>query len=109
MYEAPLVGNLNAKTCIQTQLNWPHGFNISALKLQPNAHVAAHTRFEEEVIFVHQGSVTITLDDEVLTLNQGDTFSVPIEQARAYSNKGQTDCVLYITRRHDAPKDPQFI
>ncbi|MDC9507984.1 MULTISPECIES: cupin domain-containing protein [Pseudoalteromonas] len=109
VYEAPLVGNLNAKTCIQTQLNWPHGFNISALKLQPDAQVAPHIRFEEEVIFVHQGSVTIDLGDEVLTLNQGDTFSVPIEHVRAYSNNSQTDCVLYITRRHDAPKDPQFV
>lgn len=109
VYEAPLVGSLNAETCIQTQLNWPHGFNISAIKLQPRAHITAHIRFEEEVIFVHQGSVAIDLGDEVLTLNQGDTFSVPIKQARAYSNNGQTDCVLYITRRYDAPKDPQFI
>lgn len=109
VYEAPLVGNLNADTPIQTQLNWPHGFNISALKLQPNAKIAKHIRFEEEVIFVHQGSLTIDLGDEVLTLTQGDTFSVPIEHSRAFSNEAKNDCIVYITRRNDSPKDPQFI
>ncbi|MFY8328096.1 cupin domain-containing protein [Pseudoalteromonas sp. ZZD1] len=109
VYEAPLVGNLNADTLIQTQLNWPHGFNISALKLQPNAQIAQHIRFEEEVIFVHQGFLTIDLGEEVLKLNEGDTFSVPIEHSRAFSNQADDDCIVYVTRRSDSPIPPNFI
>ncbi|OUS72302.1 cupin [Pseudoalteromonas sp. A601] len=109
VYEAPLVGNLNADTLIQTQLNWPHGFNISALKLQPNAEIAQHIRFEEEVIFVHQGCLTIDLGEEVLKLNEGDTFSVPIEHSRAFSNQTDGDCIVYVTRRNDSPIPPNFI
>lgn len=109
VFEAPLVGRLNADTLIQTQLNWRHGFNISGLKLQPNAKVANHIRFEEEVIFVHKGSLTIDLGEEGLILTQGDTFSVPIEQVRAYRNESLSDCILYVTRRNDYPHPPKFI
>lgn len=108
VFEAPLVGKLNAETCIQTQLNWNHGFNISALKLMPDSVIPLHQRFEEEVIFVQQGSLTVEIGSEHITLTKGDTFSVPIEHLRTFSNASNDECIVYITRRNDSPLDPRF-
>lgn len=86
-----------------------HGFVIRGLKLAPDAKVNAHIRYEEEVIFVHQGEVTITVDGENLTLGKGDTFTTPIESTRGFENQGDIECILYITRRNDQPQAPKFI
>jgi len=108
VFEAPLVGKLNAESLIKAQLNWSHGFNISALKLMPNSSIPLHQRFEEEVIFVQQGSLKVDLVSEQIILNKGDTFSVPINQLRKYSHESGDECIVYITRRNDIPKDPSF-
>ena len=73
------------------------------------AKINEHIRYEEEVLFVHQGEVEITVDDETLLLEKGDTFTTPIESIRSFAHKGSQDCILYITRRHDQPKAPKFI
>jgi quercetin dioxygenase-like cupin family protein len=108
--EASLVGLASAQEHIKaSKLNWSHGFVMRALKLQPNAVIQAHTRSEEEVIFVHKGSLTMKVDNEVIILSEGDNFSTPIGNVRDFENTGKQDCIVYITRRGDVPEVPNFV
>jgi mannose-6-phosphate isomerase-like protein (cupin superfamily) len=108
--EVALVGDKNiVEDLPASKLSWSHGFVVRGLKLQNNALVPEHVRFEEEVIFVQQGQLDITVDGETLSLSKGDTFTTPIESVRKFQQKGQAECVLYITRRNDYPKAPSFI
>lgn len=108
--EAALVGAACPQESLpSSKLNWSHKFVVRALKLNTGAKINEHIRYEEEVLFVHQGEVEITVDDEALLLEKGDTFTTPIESTRSFSHKGSQDCILYITRRHDQPKAPKFI
>jgi quercetin dioxygenase-like cupin family protein len=90
-------------------LGWPHGFSLRALNLSPGARVPAHRRREEEVIFVQKGSCRIDVDGESLELNPGDTFTTPINASRSFTNEGDENCVVYLTRRGDQPEAPDFI
>jgi len=92
-----------------SKLNWSHNFVVRALKMSDGAKVNDHIRYEEEVIFVHQGEVDIIVDGETLSLAKGDTFTTPIKATRSYTQQGSDDCILYITRRHDQPKAPKFV
>ena len=108
--EVPLVGPGNSEEDLPaSQLNWSHNFVVRGLKLAEGATVPAHIRFEEEVIFVHQGAVDITVDGQTLALGKGDTFTTPIEAVRSFTQQGDEQCILYITRRHDQPQAPKFI
>lgn len=91
------------------KLNWSHNFVVRALKMSDGAKVNDHIRYEEEVIFVHQGEVDIIVDGETLSLGKGDTFTTPIKATRSFTQQGSDDCILYITRRHDQPQAPKFI
>lgn len=108
--EVALVGPENPEEGIrESKLNWSHNFVVRGLKLQAGAKVNDHIRFEEEVIFVHQGQVSITVDNETILLGKGDTFTTPIESVRSFENKGSDESILYITRRHDTPKPAKFV
>ena len=81
---------------------------MRALKLAPESLVPEHSRQEEEVIFVQQGVFNVTVDGEALELRQGDTFTTPVGSKRSFSNQGKSDCIVYITRRHDHPVAAEF-
>ena len=107
--EAILLGPANeSETVPDGQLGWSHGFVLRALKLAPQAIVPRHIRKEEEVIFVHKGKLVIEVDEEILELHEGDTFTTPIGSKRSFSNPGSKDCSIYITRRTDHPHTPEF-
>ncbi len=91
-----------------SKLCWKHGFVVRGLKLQANAEVPVHTRAEEEVIFVHEGELTVDVDGEQVTLIAGDNFTTPLSAKRSFSNLSNKECVAYITRRGDEPKTPIF-
>ncbi|GAB55990.1 cupin domain protein [Glaciecola punicea ACAM 611] len=108
--EASLVGPASSKEGVKaSKLSWTHGFVMRAVKLKSDAIIEAHTRAEEEVIFVHNGCLTIKIDGEVIVLNEGDNFSTPMGCTRYFENKGKDDCIVYITRRGDVPQAPTFV
>lgn len=108
--EVALVGpESSAEDLPASKFNWSHNFVIRGLKLAQGAKVNDHIRYEEEVIFVHQGEVNITVDGEILSLAKGDTFTTPIKATRSFTQQGKCDSILYITRRHDQPQVPKFI
>lgn len=108
--EVALVGaESSAEDLPAGKLNWSHKFVVRGLKLAEKAKVKDHIRYEEEVIFVHQGEVNIHVDGEKLTLGKGDTFTTPIGSTRSFTQQNTEDCILYITRRHDQPQAPKFV
>jgi quercetin dioxygenase-like cupin family protein len=108
--EAALVGPESpAEDLPASKFNWSHKFVVRGLKLAQGAKVNNHIRYEEEVIFVHQGEVNITVDGETLSLGKGDTFTTPINAIRSFTQQGTGDCILYITRRNDQPQAPTFL
>lgn len=108
--EAALVGaECPLEDLPSSKLNWSHNFVVRALKLSTGAKVNEHIRYEEEVIFVHQGQIEIAVDGETLLLEKGDTFTTPIGSTRSFKHMGAQDCILYITRRNDNPTAPKFI
>ena len=101
-------GNSTEEGIAASKLGWKHGFVVRALKLQAGATIPSHQRAEEEVIFVHQGSLSITVDAETIHLVAGDNFTTPIGSERSFSNLSATETVCYITRRGDIPQPPVF-
>ena len=91
-----------------SKLDWAHDFVVRALRLAVAAEVPLHTRSEEEVIFVFEGQLTVTVAGEALTMKRGDTFTTPLGAERSFANKGEDPCVVYITRRGNGPRAPQF-
>jgi quercetin dioxygenase-like cupin family protein len=89
-------------------LSWPHGFSLRALELSPGTSIPAHSRKEEEVVFIQEGNCRVTVDGESLDLNSGDTFTTPIGASRSFANDGDENCVIYLTRRGNQPEAPEF-
>ncbi len=107
--EAALLGPANPEEGISTGVYaWEHGFVFRALRLQPGAAIPAHTRSEEEVIFIQQGQLQVEVNGQALQMKQGDTFTTPIGSSRSFSNKGSEGCICYITRRGNQPAAPVF-
>jgi quercetin dioxygenase-like cupin family protein len=108
--EAPLIGPASADEKLgETKLNWSHGFCVRALKFRPGAFITAHKRFEEEVVYVQDGSIKMLVDGEALILNKGDTFTTPVGAARSFAQQGDEIALIYVTRRGDTAKAPEFI
>jgi quercetin dioxygenase-like cupin family protein len=101
-------GDSTEEGIVASKLGWKHGFVVRALKLQAGALIPSHQRVEEEVIFVHQGSLSIRVDGETIQLAEGDNFTTPIGSERSFSNLSDSESVCYITRRGDNPISPVF-
>jgi quercetin dioxygenase-like cupin family protein len=109
VFEVSLVGGDSAEEGITaSKLGWKHGFVVRALKFKAGATIPTHHRAEEEVIFVHQGSLLITIDDEIIKLVEGDNFTTPISSERSFVNVSNLETICYITRRSDKPVAPVF-
>jgi quercetin dioxygenase-like cupin family protein len=90
-------------------LAWDHGFVLRALRFEPGASVPAHLRREEEVIFVQEGMLCITVDGAGVQLGPGDTFTTPIGGCRSFSNTGANRSIIYVTRRGNQPAAAEFL
>jgi len=107
--EAALLGPANeAESIPESQLAWPHGFVMRALRMAPGSVIPDHGRQEEEVIFVQKGTFEVEVDGKTLEMEAGDTFTTPIGSKRAFSNSGSGNCIVYITRRGDQPEAADF-
>lgn len=60
--ETPLIGGASPIEGLDPgPLRWPHGYHVRRLSFMPGASVPAHRRDEPEVLFVHAGSLAITV------------------------------------------------
>ena len=108
--ECPIIGVANAAENMPSgALAWPHRFQVRALRVMPGAQSPMHSRAEVEVLFVHCGTLRVEFDGGNLTLEPGDTFTVPIGMAHAFSNPGTERAVVYIVRGGDQPQAARWI
>lgn len=108
--EAPLVGPANPQEGLdESKLGWKHDFVVRALELEPSATVPVHIRHEEEVIFVLEGELSLSVDDTQFVMTAGDTFTTPIGTVRQFANKTDAVTTVYITRRGNTPNAPEFL
>lgn len=77
---------------------WPHGFNLRCLKLASGAAVPLHVRHEEEVIFVHRGTLLVTTPQGDVVMGAGDTFTTPKGLPRGFRATSSDGCVAYVVR-----------
>lgn len=91
------------------KMGWNHGgFSARRLVIESMQSVASHVRSEHEVVFVHQGNVTVTAGSDTVTLNEGDLVTIPEGAERSFV-AGDAGCDLIITRGSDAPSAAQFL
>ena len=107
---------------------WPHGFNLRLLTFAPTGATPWHERDEEEVLFLHAGSVDVAWYDGAggsgtLTLAPGDTMTVPKGVSRRFVNRSEerpddtermTDdhdgvSRMFVVRGGDAPAAPRIV
>ncbi|WP_426959720.1 cupin domain-containing protein [Muricoccus radiodurans] len=80
---------------------WPHGFNLRLLRMEVGATVPPHIRDEEEVIFVHHGTLAVTMDGETVEMAAGDTFTTPKGAARAFRALSSDGVLAFVVRGGD--------
>lgn len=108
--ELAVLGPANPDEAIPAgKLDWPHGFHLRRIRMEPGASVPMHRRKEEEVVFVHAGSVEIACDGAKLDLGKGDLLTAPIGMSRGYANTGDSPCDLIVVRGGDQPAAPQWL
>jgi mannose-6-phosphate isomerase-like protein (cupin superfamily) len=108
--EYPLVGVANpAEGMPAARVDWPHGFQVRALTIDPNARTPQHSRSEEEVLLMHQGIVNFTWPDGRLTIGPGDALTVPKGLPRRYSNESSGQAFVFVVRGGDHPQPAQWI
>ena len=90
-------------------LSWAHGFACSILEFAAGGKTPAHIRPDEEVLFLHAGSVDVWIDDECIGLNIGDVLSIPPGSIRRIVSKSDCPAVIFRTLRHDCPAPPVFV
>ncbi len=88
---------------------WNHGFNLRCLRLETGATIGAHVRDEEEVIFVHRGTLEIATPDGSLVLGAGDVFTTPKGLARGFRAISSDGVIAYIVRGGDETGAVTFV
>lgn len=90
------------------KMSWLHGFSLRRVELAPGAQIPRHARIEEEVIFVHQGQLLLSMSDGEIQLQKGDTFTVPKALQRTWNNTDSGTLIVYVVRGGDVAHPPFF-
>ena len=88
--------------------HWQHDFTLRRLKLTTGATTPMHSRSEQEVIFVQEGTLEFDWDGGKLIMGAGDTLTVPIGLMHAFRNPTSADVIAFVIRGAAAPAAPVF-
>ena len=102
--ETPIIGTCREDGMPSGKLDWPHGFQLRKLMMQPGAQTVLHSRPQEEVLMMHRGSLALVVDDNAFHLGPGDVMSIPVDQPRRLRNVGDHPCALYIVDGGESPR-----
>ena len=86
-------------------VDWPHGFTLNEVRLEPGTQVGAHVLNVPDVYFVQSGSLTVSIDGTEATLVSGDTLTIP--QGKTRSIKAATEnrvCFVAVRGGDAAPE-----
>ena len=107
--EVALIGVENSAENIgHGKISVPHGFHLRLLTFEIDAVIPYHSRLEEEVLIVDSGQISIRIDDQEISLNSGDVFTIPIGHGRKITNSGGCASKVYAIRRGDHPSAANF-
>ncbi len=88
-------------------INEPHGFNIGGARQPPGCTNSLHSHVSEEVFIVHQGTWRFFWgehgDAGEVTLETGDTISIPINVFRGFENIGSDVGFMFAVLGGDDP------
>jgi len=84
------------------RLDWPHGFRISEVRVEPGAAIPAHRLDVPDVWFVHSGKIICGFGDDTTICSAGDTITFPRGETRALRNAGDVATTLVAVRGGDA-------
>ena len=108
--ERAIIGCENtAENIAAGKMGWEHGFQVRHLTIESSAAIPDHTRAEEEVMIVQQGTLTITAADQNINLGPGDIFTAPIDQVRSYKNNANEPLEVFVVRRGNHPASAQMV
>lgn len=108
--ECPIIGAASPPEGLPAgQMAWPHGFHLRHVVVAAGAASKQHVRHEEEVILMHEGRLTVELPDGEIELEPGDVFTIPIDMARSFSNRGDASARAYVVRGGDHPQPADVI
>ena len=90
------------------KMQWPHGFQMRRLRIAAGASIPQHTRSDQEVLIVQDGSIGISTPDYDFDLNKGDLFSAPSGLRREFRNNSDDTVDLIVIRPGNQPKAAKF-
>ncbi len=107
--EQPIIGAANPAENIRAgKMAWPHGFHLRRLTMAAASEVGMHSRRQEEVIYIYEGSMDVSWPGGKLSLSQGDVLTVPVNLNRRFENSGNSATTAYVTHGGDSPSAPKF-
>ena len=74
-------------------LDWPHGFSVERIDIAAGGELTILPPQTAEVLFVHEGTLTLSWPEGQIVLAPGDTITVPTGLDRVFSS--QSGCALY--------------
>ena len=80
------------------ELSWPHGFELIRNNLPANESMESSEFGGSEVIFVHDGELTIEAADVEKTVRTGDTATIAPGLPRSFANRSSQDVDFLVVR-----------
>ena len=77
-----------------TKLGWRHGFSVDEIRMTPGARTKAEISDLPHVLFVHKGTVQVSVDNVIWSLGPGDTATIPVGAVRYMTNAEAAPAVL---------------
>ena len=102
--EYALIGPANSDEAVPAgKMDWKHGFHVRRLDLEAGSELPFHARLEEEVIYLHRGSLSFLWEGGELKMADGDVLTVPKNMMHGFANPATQSAVVYVVRGTDAP------
>ena len=106
----PVLGPKNSAEDVEAaKVSGPHGFHLRKINFEGKGRIPAHSRAEEEVVFVQDGAVALFWGDKFIELQKGDTITVPTGLVRSWWSIGESGATVFVVRGGDAPAAPTWI
>lgn len=83
------------------ELSWSHGFQVEQNILNGSGTIDAYEHASSEVVFVHEGELTIIADDQEICVRTGDTATIAAGMTRTFANRSSSDTNFLVVRSNN--------
>ena len=99
--EKPILGPANVREGISAgKMAWEHGFHLRRLDMAAGATLPAHSRAQEEVVYLFRGDLAFQWENGELRMSMGDVLTVPQGLMHSFSNAGAEPLIAGENPRH---------